>query len=63
VKIILTSILLFIIIRGLAEAEPFDLLLPVWSVVIVSMLTAYESRVVSTEFPASTAAAQLQLAP
>jgi hypothetical protein len=29
-------LLLFILIRGLAEAEPFDLLLPLWSITMIS---------------------------
>jgi O-antigen ligase len=37
-KIIFVSILLFVIIRGFAEAEPFDLLLPLWAIVMIAML-------------------------
>jgi len=37
-KIFFMSFLLFIVIRGAAEAEPFDLLLPLWSVVLLSLL-------------------------
>ena len=37
-KIVLVSILLFVVIRGFAEAEPFDLLLPLWAVVMIAML-------------------------
>jgi O-antigen ligase len=37
-KIVLVSLLLFVIVRGLAEAEPFDLLLPLWAVVLFSLL-------------------------
>lgn len=37
-KIILLSLLLFVIVRGLAEAEPFDLLLPLWAIVLFSLL-------------------------
>jgi O-antigen ligase len=33
-KLVLYTILLFILIRGLAEAEPFDLLLPLWAIVL-----------------------------
>jgi exopolysaccharide production protein ExoQ len=43
-QMIFFSILLFVVIRGLAEAEPFDLLLPLWAVVLFSMLIAYESK-------------------
>ena len=37
-KAILLSIMLFIIIRGLAEAEPFDLLLPLWMITLMSSI-------------------------
>ncbi|MGB8479631.1 MAG: O-antigen ligase family protein [Acidobacteriaceae bacterium] len=37
-KIVFLSILLFVVIRGLAEAEPFDLLLPLWSIVLIGLL-------------------------
>jgi exopolysaccharide production protein ExoQ len=32
------SMLFFVIVRGLAEAEPFDLLLPLWAIVMLAML-------------------------
>jgi exopolysaccharide production protein ExoQ len=38
VKIVLLSLLLFVVVRGVAEAEPFDLLLPLWSIVLISLL-------------------------
>jgi exopolysaccharide production protein ExoQ len=38
VKIVLLSLLLFVAVRGVAEAEPFDLLLPLWSIVLISLL-------------------------
>jgi O-antigen ligase len=37
-KAILIAIMLFIIIRGLAEAEPFDLLLPLWMITLISCI-------------------------
>jgi exopolysaccharide production protein ExoQ len=37
-KIFFLSILLFVLVRGLAEAEPFDLLLPLWAIVLISLL-------------------------
>ena len=46
-KLISTSLLLFIVVRGFAEAEPFDLLLPLWVLVALSMLTE-EQRVSDT---------------
>jgi exopolysaccharide production protein ExoQ len=38
VRIVLLSLLLFVVVRGLAEAEAFDLLLPLWSIVLISLL-------------------------
>jgi O-antigen ligase len=38
IRVTLVSLLLFIVIRGFAEAEPFDLLLPLWSVVMIAAL-------------------------
>jgi hypothetical protein len=35
-RAVLNGILLYILIRGVAEAEPFDLLLPLWSIVLIS---------------------------
>ncbi|HEX4285602.1 MAG TPA: O-antigen ligase family protein [Terracidiphilus sp.] len=42
-RLVLTTLLLFIGIRGFAEAEPFDLLLPLWAVVLFSALVALPS--------------------
>jgi O-antigen ligase len=38
-KVIFSSIVLYTVVRGLAEAEPFDLLLPLWMIVMLSFLT------------------------
>jgi O-antigen ligase len=38
VRVVFLSILLFVVVRGLAEAEPFDLLFPLWFIVLISML-------------------------
>ena len=35
VGLILRCILLYVVVRGLAEAEPFDLLLPIWAIVLL----------------------------
>ena len=45
VKIVLLSLLLFVVVRGLAEAEAFDLLLPLWSIVLISLLVQRTSMV------------------
>jgi hypothetical protein len=36
VRLIVLSMLVFVLVRGMAEAEPFDLLLPLWMVVLLS---------------------------
>ena len=38
-RIFFVSMLLFFVVRGFAEAEPFDLLLPLWAIVLISLLT------------------------
>jgi exopolysaccharide production protein ExoQ len=38
VQIAFFSILLYVLVRGIAEAEPFDLLLPLWSIVLLSLV-------------------------
>lgn len=38
VRVVFLSILLFVVARGLAEAEPFDLLLPLWFIVLIGTL-------------------------
>jgi hypothetical protein len=37
-KMLFLSFLIFIVVRGLAEADAFDLLLPLWSIVVISFL-------------------------
>jgi exopolysaccharide production protein ExoQ len=41
-KLLFSCILMFIVIRGLAEADSFDLLLPLWCIVLISGLAEYE---------------------
>jgi hypothetical protein len=41
---ILMSLMIYIAVRGIAEAEPFDLLLPLWLITAVSLLVARSSR-------------------
>jgi O-antigen ligase len=43
VRVIFVSIVFFVVIRGFAEAEPFDLLLPLWTVILISLLVQNES--------------------
>jgi exopolysaccharide production protein ExoQ len=42
-KVIFSSIVLYTVVRGLAEAEPFDLLLPLWMIVMLSLLIEHAS--------------------
>ena len=49
VKIILTSMILFILVRGFAEAEAFDLLLPLWMIVLIGTLVDDEDPLQYTE--------------
>jgi O-antigen ligase len=44
-RVIFIGLLLFVIVRGLAEAEPFDLLLPLWAIVLVTSLTGRRDAV------------------
>jgi exopolysaccharide production protein ExoQ len=53
VKIAFFSILLYVLVRGIAEAEPFDLLLPLWSIVLLSLLIDDEKNA-QTVLPEST---------
>jgi O-antigen ligase len=45
VRVVFLSILLFVVVRGLAEAEPFDLLLPLWFIVLTGTLLGCPERV------------------
>jgi exopolysaccharide production protein ExoQ len=44
-KIVFVSILLFVAVRGFAEAEPFDLLLPLWTIVLIAMHVDYAETI------------------
>lgn len=43
-RVIFASILFFVVIRGLAEAEPFDLLLPLWAVALMCLVVDSADR-------------------
>lgn len=43
-RVLLLSWLLYIVIRGLAEADSFDLLLPLWSIVLITVLAGHEAE-------------------
>ena len=43
-RVVLNGLLLFILIRGLAEADPFDLLLPLWSITLIGSYVAARLR-------------------
>lgn len=57
------SLLLFVLVRGLAEAEPFDLLFPVWAIVVVSSLTAHTYSIRSKAAALASAALQTTITP
>ena len=42
-KLVFTCLLLFVVVRGLAEADPFDLLFPLWCVVLISVLAGHNT--------------------
>lgn len=42
-RILFLSVLIFILVRGLAAANSFDLLLPLWSIVLISVIVERES--------------------
>ena len=37
-RLIFVGVVIFVVVRGFAEAEPFDLLLPLWMVIMIAML-------------------------
>jgi O-antigen ligase len=37
-KAFLLSMLIFVLVRGMADTEPFDISLPLWSIVLLSLL-------------------------
>jgi exopolysaccharide production protein ExoQ len=49
VRVILISTMIFFVVRGLAEAEPFDLLLPLWAIVLLNMLARDEAIMERTQ--------------
>src|SRR6202008_1964998 len=42
-KLLFLSLLLFIVVRGLAEADAFDFLLPIWSLILVRAIATFQS--------------------
>jgi exopolysaccharide production protein ExoQ len=54
-KVIFSSMILFIVIRGIAEAEAFDLLLPLWAIVLIATLVDREDKVADEMLVASSA--------
>jgi exopolysaccharide production protein ExoQ len=63
VRIVFLSLFLFVVVRGLAEAEPFDLLLPLWSIVLLSMLLAHAFPLSDATSPAGQSAVPSTLLP
>jgi exopolysaccharide production protein ExoQ len=48
-KVIFASVVLFVVVRGFAEAEPFDLLLPLWIVVLMGLLVCNDTEETTAE--------------
>lgn len=48
VRVVLASIILFVVVRGVAEAEPFDLLLPLWTVSFIALPLRQEAMMPGT---------------
>ena len=42
ITVLLMSVLIFVLVRGVADTEPFDLSLPLWAIVIFSLLIQNE---------------------
>lgn len=42
-RVLLLAVVLFVLVRGLAEAGPFDLLLPLWLVLLLGARVAFEA--------------------
>ena len=57
-RAVLCALLLYILIRGFAEAEPFDLLLPLWSITLISAYAGLLTRADSTRASAGIAQCQ-----
>jgi exopolysaccharide production protein ExoQ len=49
-RIILTSFLIYVLVRGFAEAEPFDLLLPMWLIATLEFLVHDQRRELSADY-------------
>jgi O-antigen ligase len=60
-RTVLIGLMLFIVIRGLAEAEPFDLLLPLWMITLISVTVQETSTSNPDNQRAGIIAANLQL--
>jgi hypothetical protein len=51
-RVVLVSLLLYVLVRGIAEAEPFDLLLPMWMILLLSnMAASLENSTLAAEPP------------
>jgi len=59
----LIGILLFVFVRGLAEAEPFDLLLPLWMVALVSCMAEATPSLREKSWPKTAANAICEVRP
>ena len=58
-RAILLGVMLFVVVRGLAEAEPFDLLLPLWMIALLACVTEDADGASQTSPAASLASIRL----
>ena len=45
------ALLLFVLVRGLTDTEPFDLSLPLWTIVLITVLIKSDQAVEANESP------------
>ncbi|HEV2486796.1 MAG TPA: O-antigen ligase family protein [Terracidiphilus sp.] len=62
-KILLLCFLAFILVRGLAESDAFDLLLPLWSIVLIAVLAQFEGNLTQSNAAVSSPATSLSANP
>ena len=55
-KILLLCFMVFIVVRGLAESDAFDLLLPLWCIAVIAVLAQFEDNLTQRNAAVSPAA-------
>ncbi len=62
-KILFLCVLAFIAVRGFAESDAFDLLLPLWSIVLIAVLAKFEGNLAQCSAAVSSTADSLSTNP